>query len=212
MRLLTTKTILLSAAATFAVSTPILANQGLGLRGQLDVPQTYGVQYADAGQYAGTQYGGGTYVAPQAQSYYYQEPNGQQYYANHDVSAGQQSATYQTGAPVLTSSYVQATPQIPVGNYTGALGLRGSSSFMGQGFKVGGTSVTTNVKHTRRMLDWQENTTGKTLTLLANRANGTLAKNSLTIGGAMKGGLMWQTTSDAAVPPSPQPSWKIAPS
>ena len=176
-----TKILLLAGVAAIVVSTPILANSGLGLRGGQVAPQTYGVQYA-----------GGTYVAPQAQNYY-QQP---QYYAGPEVSGA-----YQAQQPVYTSSYVQAVPQIPVGNYTGGLGLRGSSQIFGRDFNVGGTTVTTNAKHTRRMLDWQENTTGKAITLLANRANGTLAPNSLTIGGGMKAGLMWQTTSDAGLFP-----------
>lgn len=179
----TTKSLLLAGIAAIAISTPIFAYNGLGLRGAQQAPQNYGVQYA-----------GGTYVSPQSQGYYQQ----QQYYAGHDVSGA-----YQVPAPqaIYTGSYIQTGAQIPVGNYTGGLGLRGSSQIFGQGFNVGGTSVTTNAKHTKRMLNWQENTTGKTLTLLANRANGTLAPNSLTIGGAMKAGLMWQTTSDAGLFP-----------
>jgi len=44
------------------------------------------------------------------------------------------------------------------------------------------------------MLDWQENTTGKSLTLLMNKATGVLPKNSLTIGAGIKGAFMWQKT------------------
>lgn len=187
-----TKTLLLAGIAAIALSTPIFAYNGLGLRGGYAVPQNYGVGYA-----------GGTYVAPQAQGYYQQ----QQYYG-----APNAAGTYQAnppifnGAPVQTVSYTQSGLRIPAGNYTGSnytnsLGLRGSSPVFGRNFNVGGTTVTTNAQHSKRMLNWQENTTGKTLTLLANRANGTLAPNSLTIGGAMKAGLMWQTTSDAGLFP-----------
>ena len=63
-------------------------------------------------------------------------------------------------------------------------------------FNVGGASVRTSVANSARMLDWQENTTGKALSLLANRANGVLAPNSLYLGGAIKGGFMYQKTSD----------------
>ena len=59
---------------------------------------------------------------------------------------------------------------------------------------IGGITVRTNALHTRDMLDWQENTTGKTMTLLANRANGTLQPNSLYLGAGFQGGLKWQTT------------------
>jgi len=183
----TTKILFLVGVAAIAISTPILAYNGLGLRGVQAVPQNYGVQYA-----------GGTYIAPQAQGYYQQ----QQYYASPNVSrAYQVQQPIYNGAPVQTASYTPAGLRIPAGNYTGSLGLRGSSQIFGRGFNVGGTTVTTSAKHSKRMLNWQENTTGKTLTLLANRANGTLAPNSLTIGGAMKAGLMWQTTSDAGLFP-----------
>ncbi|MBL4855088.1 MAG: hypothetical protein JKY25_12740 [Robiginitomaculum sp.] len=180
----TTKIFLLTGIAVIAISTPILAYNGLGLRGAQPVPQAYGTYYAN-----------GTYIAPQAQGYYQKPAHNLRpaYYAG-GLSSNPQ--------PIYTNTYRQAQPQIPVGNYASVqyvnrLGLRGSSQAFRQGFQVGDTSVTTNVKHTRRMLDWQENTTGKTLTLLTNRTNGTLTPNSLTIGGAIKGGLMWQSTSVA---------------
>ena len=61
-------------------------------------------------------------------------------------------------------------------------------------FDLGGITVRTSAAHTNRMLDWQENTTGKAVTLLQHRKNGILAPNSLYIGGAMKGGFMYQQT------------------
>ena len=94
-----------------------------------------------------------------------------------------------------------------------SLGLRGLSSSHGvtysadaanafhadlsRHFELGGLSVRTNPYHTRDMLDWQENTTGKTLTLLANRAKGNLKPNSLYLGGGFKGAFMWQKTDTA---------------
>ena len=54
--------------------------------------------------------------------------------------------------------------------------------------------VRTNVDHTRDMLDFQESTTTKTLTLLANRASGLLQDDSLYIGAALQGALMYQKT------------------
>jgi hypothetical protein len=61
---------------------------------------------------------------------------------------------------------------------------------------VGGVNVRTSVQNSREMLDWQENTTGRTLTLLANRANGVLQPNSLYLGGALQGSFMYQKTSN----------------
>ncbi len=63
-------------------------------------------------------------------------------------------------------------------------------------FNLGGP-VKTNAAHTREMLDWQESVTGKTITLLANRANGQLQDDSLYIGGGIRGGFMFQSTSQA---------------
>lgn len=95
-------------------------------------------------------------------------------------------------------------------NTTSGLGLRGLSSPGGvqysqaaanafhqnasHDFNVGGVSVRTSAAHTDRMLDWQENLTGKTLTLLANRSSGVLKRDSLYLGGAIKGGFMYQRT------------------
>ena len=50
------------------------------------------------------------------------------------------------------------------------------------------------MQNSARMLDFQENTTGKALNLLANRQSGVLAPNSLYIGGGFKGGFMYQKT------------------
>lgn len=61
-------------------------------------------------------------------------------------------------------------------------------------FNVGGASVRTSVANSARMLDWQENTTGKALNLLANRQSGVLADNALYIGGAIQGAFMYQKT------------------
>jgi len=88
----TTKSLLLTSIAAIAISTPIFAYNGMGLRGGQQAPQNYGVQYA-----------GGTYVAPQAQNdyqgYYQQQPQQQYYYSGHEVSGA-----YQAQQPVLTSS------------------------------------------------------------------------------------------------------------
>jgi len=63
-------------------------------------------------------------------------------------------------------------------------------------FNVGGATVRTSALHTNYMLDWQENTTGKALSLLTHRQRGVLAPDSLYIGAGFKGGLMWQKTSE----------------
>lgn len=196
MKLRSVKFILVGGVSALAIATPIFAMGGLGLRGVQSAPQTYGVQYA-----------GGAYIAPQAQGY-----QAQGYYApNHlrparpanqvqYINSGQYvTQSYQTVAPSTSVSYVRTTAPVPQGNYR--LGLRGARQLFGPGFKLGKTTVTTNAAHTKKMLDWQENITGKTLTLLTNRANGVLEPNSLTIGGAMKAGLMWQSTSDAGLFP-----------
>ncbi|PHR91361.1 MAG: hypothetical protein COA69_12695 [Robiginitomaculum sp.] len=211
---------LLASVAALCASTPILASNGIGLRGGQIVPQHYGMQYA-----------ANAYMAPQAQPYmqsYQPQPRPQPQYLGQVVSE-----SYQIQAPQqpytqnqnMSSSYVRASaspygyagpqaqiPQyvpsqhiqaIPVGNYqyasynAGPSGLRGASQAFRNGFDVGGVTVRTSVRHSERMLNWQDNTTGKVLTLLTNRANGTLAPNSLYIGAGFKGGLMWQKTSVA---------------
>ena len=218
----TTKILLLGGVAAFAISTPILANSGMGLRGAHMVPQAYGMQYAN-----------NAFVAPQTRrfpqqqgGYVQQQVRPQPQYLGQMVT-GQYQVQPAYRPTNMSSSYVRANgprmgyvPQavqipnrqiqnqhIPAGNYQYAsyqqnnMGLRGASRGYDRNFNVGKGTVNTSVAHTRKMLDWQENTTGKTLSLLTNKANGTLAPNSLTIGGGMKAGLMWQTTSDAGLFP-----------
>lgn len=159
------KTALYGSTAALLISSPILANHGLSLRGAHQAPQSYNMQYA-----------GNTYVTPQAQTYHIQAP------------------VYQQNGYIAPQ--MQQAPGVPVGNYQYASlnhsppGLRGPMQVLSNGY------VRTNAKHTEKMLDWQENTTGKSITLLVNKANGTLAPNSLTIGGGIKGAFMWQKTSD----------------
>lgn len=122
------------------------------------------------------------------------------------------------GMPVYqTQAYQMPQPQIQyaaaptyVATGTNHFGLRGLSTPGGvyysqsaansfyrdraRQFDIGGVTVRTNVAHTDRMLDWQENTTGKTLTLLTNRAYGVLQPDSLYLGAGFKGGFMWQQT------------------
>ncbi|WP_371396458.1 hypothetical protein [Fretibacter rubidus] len=65
---------------------------------------------------------------------------------------------------------------------------------LARNYSFGGATVKTNARYSDRMLDWQENTTGKALTILASRANGILEPNSLYLGGGVQGGFMYQKT------------------
>lgn len=111
-----------------------------------------------------------------------------------------QSVQGYTSAP----QYIRvAHSETQTSNFAGLRGLsaprsvsydpKAASSFT-RSHDIGGITVRTNALHTRDMLDWQENTTGKTLTLLANRANGTLQPNSVYLGAGFQGGLKWQKT------------------
>lgn len=136
-------------------------------------------------------------------------------HANHQDCVGcvpGEYAPYQSQQPqpqLLGYETYEATPTYVASN-TNSFGLRGFSNPGGVHYSqsaanafhrdrsghydIGGISVRTNVAHSDRMLDWQENTTGKTLTLLTNRAHGVLKPNSLYLGGGIKGGYMWQKT------------------
>ena len=180
------KTGLLGCAALGVIALPVLANQGHthGLRGMFQSSGASHGQYLPAqswqhqrlsGQYGGVQYFHAGYTQP--------------------VYAGSQTF------------YPQAAPQPRRVNF----GLRGYSNpnavhysqaasqafFRDRHANIGGVSVRTSVENTRDMLDFQENTTGKTLTLLSNRASGRLQPNSLYIGGHLQGALMYQKTDRA---------------
>ncbi len=128
-----------------------------------------------------------------------------QYTSSWQEQRLQQAAQYQA-----TPGYAYQPAPTYVATTTNHIGLRGLSSPGGvqysrsaanafhadasRAYNVGGVSIRTNAAHTDRMLDWQENLTGKSITLLANRANGVLQPNSLYLGGGIKGGLMYQRT------------------
>lgn len=186
------KTSLLACAAIGAVSLPVLANHGPshGLRGMF---QSSGASHA---QYL------------PAQSWQHQRLQGQYQLVNSGqyVMSNMQVAQPGYGQP----TYAQPTYAQPT--YTQArpvnFGLRGYSNpnavyhsqaaaqaFMrDRNARVGGVNVRTSVQNSRDMLDFQENTTGKTLTLLANRASGVLQPNSLYLGGHLQGSFMYQKT------------------
>ncbi|MEE9348038.1 MAG: LbtU family siderophore porin [Robiginitomaculum sp.] len=84
-----------------------------------------------------------------------------------------------------------ARAQMPVQYASRTAPVQGQSRY-----NMGSLAVRTSAAHSNRMLDWQENTTGKAITLLQHRRNGILAPNSLYLGGGMKGGLMWQRTDE----------------
>lgn len=131
--------------------------------------------------------------------------------ATHGYGIEQSHATdYQLAVPshgyTSAPEYIrveQTAPQKKRGLFAGLRGLSTPRSVSYDGnaaqaftrsHDIGGITVRTNALHTRDMLDWQENTTGKTLTLLANRANGTLKSNSVYLGAGFQGGLKWQKT------------------
>ena len=188
---LRTKIILLSGAATtIAVGTVTADHNSSGLRGYFS-PQHQTYSYA---------------TAPTVQSYAVSQPQ----QVTHQRVPMRTAPAQQTAQP--------AYYQMPDGSYTyvssetnsqGLRGLAGAHGVtyskeaanrfhtdIGRHMNLGGVTIQTNPYHTADMLDWQENTTGKALTLLVNRANGVLPENSLTIGAGVKGGFMWQKTSD----------------
>ncbi|MEL6688521.1 MAG: hypothetical protein AAFP97_13015, partial [Pseudomonadota bacterium] len=57
-------------------------------------------------------------------------------------------------------------------------------------------SVRTSVENTRDMLNFQENRTGRAVTLLVNRATGVLQDNALYVGGSIEDTLTYQETED----------------
>lgn len=114
--------------------------------------------------------------------------------ANQHGHGPAQGYNYALGNPVsLAQQYAQ---------FNGGYGPQGVSfdPRAAQAFQndrvinLGGATVRTSAAHTSRMLDWQEDTTGKTLTLLVNRATGVLAPDSLYLGGAIQGSFMYQKT------------------
>ncbi|MGB3457634.1 MAG: hypothetical protein WBA35_14840 [Litorimonas sp.] len=174
------KTSLLACAALGALGLPVVASQGYGpgLRGMF---QSSGASH-------------GTYLPAQSwqQQRLYVQTQGHPY-------AAARAGTY--GAP-------QAYTPAPVRVAEAGFGLRGLSDpyavtyspsaarafHRDRNVNVGGVNIRTSVQNSRDMLDWQENTTGRTLTLLANRANGVLKPNSLYLGGALQGAFMYQKT------------------
>ena len=188
------KTALLACAGMAAIAAPVVAGHQArhALRGSFQT-------HAHAG----------AYVAPMSW---------QQKRLQGQLDA--QLATMGPGTYVVTDTYVPAQHlgphhhgsepfvhgqpvHVTARQSRGLLGLRGLSqpgykhriqhATSDHGFDLGGP-VRTSVLNSRDMLDFQENTTGKTLTLLANRANGLLDDDALYLGGHVQGTLMYQKT------------------
>jgi hypothetical protein len=193
MSMRVSKATLFVGISVFALSTPIWAKHSLGLRGAHLAPKTYSFQTA-----------GNNYIAPQSYSYY-QDP----YIMNTATAPTYQNTTQAFGphSGYVLPSNIQhqlrgpANAARPVAlsgpSYRYGPDLRGAQNAARYDMSFVSGAVRTNVRHTTKMLDWQENTTGKTVSLLVNRANGTLAPNTLYIGAGIKGGLMWQSTNTA---------------
>ncbi len=188
-----------AAALALIIAVPVAAtHQNIGLRGaftgQVDMQQTYVPAASWQQQRLQAQLNA-------AQGYQYN-------YAPAYASTSGYQTSYQNAAPsygyAAAPDYVHVEQTQPrIQQYAGLRGLsaprsvaydRQDASTFDRNYDVGGITVRTNALHSRDMLDWQENITGKTVTLLANRANGTLQPNSVYLGGGFKGGLKWQTT------------------
>jgi len=183
---------LLACAALGAVGLPVLANQGHshGLRGMFQSSGMGHAQYLPAqswqNQRLQNQYqlvNSGQYVVSNVQ--YAQAGYGPSGYRR---PAGPQPA-YQARRPVNFGLRGYSNPYAVSHSPAAA-----QAFFRDRNAQVGGVSVRTSVENTRDMLDFQENTTGKTLTLLANRASGVLQPNSLYLGGHLQGAFMYQKT------------------
>lgn len=182
---------LLVCAAMGVIGVPVLASQSYnhGLRGMF---QSGGASYDP-------------YLPPQS----WQNSQAFPYYA----STGSYVPAQTYSGPAYAPGHGYGPPQpvrISQNQFapSGQFGLRGYSDpyavsyspsaaqsfYRDRDFNVGGVTLRTSVRNSRDMLDFQENTTGKTLTLLANRANNVLLPNSLYIGGGLQGTFMYQKT------------------
>jgi len=197
-----TKRIYLGGAAALAltIAVPVAAtHQGHGLRGTFSGAGVAAQDYVPAGSWQQQR------LQAQVNAIYGQNnygPTGYQVVpSSHGYTAAPQYAgTMQQG---YAPEYV-TVEQNSLASYEGLRGLSAPRTIrynaadgarFNRDHNVGGITVRTNALHTRDMLDWQENTTGKTMTLLANRANGTLKPNSVYLGAGFQGGLKYQKTS-----------------
>jgi hypothetical protein len=196
------------AALAIAAAIPVTASHNNGLRGMFSSEQHTPHQnhYVPAHEWQAQRL-----QNTQLQGYYVQQARPQYYAAQNYAAPNYAEQTY----PLQNYSAQNFTGQnyATQNNVTqpNVLGLRGyQNADVGQNvyyspeaarqfrdnrhFDIGNVSVRTNAYHSRDMLDWQENTTSKALTLLNNRANGLLQDNSLYIGAGFQGGLKYQRT------------------
>ena len=125
-------------------------------------------------------------------------------FAGEYVPSWQERRLMATHAQVVPGGYVVEGPYMSqTVHYQQPTGLRGLAQrapvrFEGSRSRgvalVERIGVRTQPDHTRDMLDWQENVTGKSVTLLANRASGLLQDDSLYVGAGIRGGLFYQKT------------------
>ena len=181
----------LLGASALAIAVPVTANHNHGLRGMFTAQPTHNAQYVAPQSWQEkqlhaqlAQMGPGTYTVTDTI-----------YPAQH-----QYVQTQQVSYPIAQNGYIQTQQGLKLRGFSNPHAVSydpaARNAFLAnRSHNIGGITVRTNAHHSRDMLDWQENTTGKTMTLLANRANGTLKDNSLYLGAGFQGGLKYQKTS-----------------
>lgn len=195
----------LLGATALAISVPVTASHNHGLRGMFNAPQTHSAQYVEPQSYQNISWqekqlqarlarqGGGTYTVTET-SY----PAG--HHGTHYHGAQEYVRTQDSAYNLAENGYVNTSQGLQLRGFASPNAVHYDPSarkafHANRSHNVGGITVRTNALHSRDMLDWQENTTGKTMTLLANRANGTLKDNSLYLGAGFQGGFKYQKTS-----------------
>lgn len=186
-----------AALAALLIAVPVTAtHQSQGLRGAFSGQGVTAQDYVPAGSWQQRR------LQAQVEAVY-----GQSYYAPQNTVQSYDNHTAPQYVRLDQTQRFQPVQTLPTGESVGPNYLRGLSapqsirynkqdaSRFTRDWDVGGVTVRTNALHTRDMLDFQENTTGRTMTLLANRANGTLEPNSLYLGATIQGGLKYQQTS-----------------
>jgi len=200
MKRSTLKILALSSAAIAAVAVPVSASHNSqGLRGMFSAHHTGGGAYISqqacnpcGWQAQKLQQRLQSRVQTFAQPTYVTAQTNQMglrgYSHSHDVRAAHtpQADIFLQGQNGHTQQQFGQLAQLGYGQqYSAYYDPAAAQAFYNdRSFNVGGASVRTSVLNSARMLDWQENTTGKALNLLANRASGVLDDNALYIGGA----------------------------
>lgn len=212
------KTIALASVCAAAIAIPAIATHDASpLRGHwnaVSAPAPSTQYVASQNVYLGSGELGGSYQ--QAPAYTESYSQGMQ---TNTVTVGQPYAPQPAPVYAAPHSDVSAAHAYGAGNYAPMyeapvqvaqaqpkrkwFGLRGRKApsyapkpapALVPEFNVGGVTVRTSAAHSDRMLDWQENTTGKSVTLLQHRKTGVLKDNSLYISGNVQGAWMWQKT------------------